>query len=112
MAYAGAPSKIKYSSLHPFNKKSYYHDYCSTTASVNASQTECWLGDTTVSLADLRTEDEDVRTTFQTWIKDLVTKYSIDGLRLDSAGNVDTGFFPGFCDAAGIFCMVEVYSAP
>lgn len=110
LAYPGAPSAIKFNDMDPFNNEKYYHKYCSLTASPNASETKCWVGDTVVSLADLRTEDEDVRHTFQVWIKNIVEKYSIDGLRLDSAGNVDTGFFPGFCDAAGIFCMGEVYS--
>ena len=34
----------------------------------------------------------------------------VDGLRLDSAGNVNPSFFPSFCEAAGIFCTGEVYS--
>lgn len=35
---------------------------------------------------------------------------AVDGLRLDSAGNVETDFFPGFAAAATVFCTGEIYS--
>jgi hypothetical protein len=62
----------------------------------------CWEGDNTVSLPDLRTEDSDVLSTFESWITDLVSNYSVDGLRVDSAEEVDQAFFPPF-QSAGTF---------
>jgi len=107
-AWAGDETTIQYNRLIPFNNESYYHSYCPITTS--SSQTDCWLGDDVVSLPDLRTEDSDVMSIFQTWISSLVTQYNIDGLRLDSAGNVDTAFFPSFGDAANVFMIGEVNS--
>lgn len=68
------------------------------------------MGDTVTSLTDLRTEDEDVASEYQTWIGQLVSNYSIDGIRLDSAMEVNTEFWSGFNDAAGVFVIAEVYS--
>jgi len=60
------------------------------------------MGSNTVSLPDLRTEDANVKSVWNAWIKQLVTKYSIDGLRLDSAQQVDNTFLADF-QAAGMF---------
>jgi alpha-amylase len=67
----------------------------------------CWEGDNTVSLPDLRTEDSDVLSTFESWITDLVSNYSIDGLRLDSAYEMDQAFFPPF-QSAGTFPCISI----
>lgn len=47
------------------------------------SQERCWLGDTTVPLPDINTEDTTVVSAFQDWIRSLVPEYGIDGLRID-----------------------------
>lgn len=64
---------------------------------------------------------------FGTWITNLISQYDsgftlfsvlllnanespVDGLRLDSALNVDLGFFTAFSKAAGIFATGEVLS--
>lgn len=62
----------------------------------------CWEGDNTVSLPDLRTEDSDVSSVWNSWITSLVSKYGIDGLRVDSAQQVDQEFFPPF-ESAGTY---------
>lgn len=50
----------------------------------NATSVErCWLGDTTVPLPDINTEDATVVSAFQDWIRSLVREYAIDGLRID-----------------------------
>lgn len=66
------------------------------------------MGDTTVPLPDLRTEDSDVQSGYQTWISQLISTYSIDGLRLDSVMEVDTAFWSGFENAAGVYMVGEV----
>lgn len=70
----------------------------------------CWLGSNIVSLADLRTEDDDVRDMLGVWISEIVSNHSIDGLRIDTALNVEPGFFSGFVDAAGVFATGETMS--
>ena len=107
----GAPSSVDYSDFNPFNEESYFHPYCAINYDDMDNTTniqQCWMGDTTVSLPDLATEDADVASDLQKWIHGLISKYSIDGLRLDSALEVDTGFWSGFHEAAGVYMVGEV----
>ncbi|KAG4433656.1 hypothetical protein IFR05_010859 [Cadophora sp. M221] len=110
MGYLGCGTCVDYSVFNPFNSKSYYHDFCLINYNdVNSIKT-CWEGDNTVSLPDLRTEDLDVLGVWKTWIKDLVAKYSIDGLRLDSAQQVENAFLSPFETAAGVYVVGEVFN--
>lgn len=70
--------------------------------------TECWMGDTSVPLPDLRTEDSNVSSQYNTWISGLVSDYSVDGLRLDTVMEVNTGFWSAFHSAAGVYMVGEV----
>ena len=108
--YDGASTAVDYTDFSPFNVKSYYHPYCVPDYSNITSTQQCWQGDTTVSLPDLRTEDSDVALEYQDWIKELVANYSIDGLRLDTVLEVDTGFWSEFSKAASVFITGEVDS--
>lgn len=107
----GAPDTVDYSSFTPFNEKSQYHtpycaiDYSDLSNTTNIEQ--CWIGDQNVPLPDLRTEDTDVRTTYQTWISGLISQYGIDGLRLDTVIQVEKGFWSGFGAAAGVYMIGE-----
>ncbi|KAK4540157.1 hypothetical protein LTR36_009743 [Oleoguttula mirabilis] len=112
--YNGAPSTVDYSVFNPFNDESYYHPYCSIDYSDTGNTTnieQCWVGDTSVPLPDLRTEDADVAAGYQTWITQLVSDYSIDGLRIDTSMEVNTGFWAGFSAAAGVYMVGEVDEA-
>ncbi len=117
MGYLGCGTCVNYSAFTPFdsvcsltpqlivsllmyNKQSYFHPFCLIDYNNATSIKVCWEGDNTVSLPDLRTEDSDVLSTFETWIANLISTYSIDGLRVDSAQQVDNAFFPPF-QAAG-----------
>lgn len=109
--YNGAPASVDYSGFNPFNEESYYHPYCTIDYSDTSNSTnieQCWMGDTTVPLPDLRTEDSSVASEYQSWISSLVSDYSIDGLRLDSMMEVNTGFWSGFHDSAGVYMIGEV----
>lgn len=109
--YNGAPSTIDYSIFEPFNSQSYYHPYCTIDYNNvnNATNIEqCWMGDTYVPLADLRTEDSDVAFAYQSWISGLVSQYSIDGLRLDTVMEVNPSFWSGFESAAGVYMVGEI----
>lgn len=52
-----------------------------------------------MSLPDLATEDTDVLNMWNSWIKELVGNYTIDGLRMDSCYEVDFAFFEPFQEA-------------
>ncbi|KAF2214122.1 glycoside hydrolase family 13 protein [Cercospora zeae-maydis SCOH1-5] len=108
MAYAGPASQVDYGVFHPFNDEKYFHTYCPIQDYTNETQVEvCWLGSSAVSLADLRTEDRDVRDMWSTWITQMVANYSIDGLRIDTAVNVEPDFFARFVRTAGVFATGE-----
>ncbi|KAI5357089.1 putative glycosyl hydrolase, family 13, catalytic domain, alpha-amylase, Alpha-amylase, domain C [Septoria linicola] len=105
MAYAGHPRQLATQARHlnPFNDEKYYHSYCPVDGDDRQTTEVCWLGSNTVPLADLRTEKTDVREMFGDWIGEMVSNYSIDGLRIDTALNVEPGFFPDFVDASNVF---------
>ncbi|KIK63779.1 glycoside hydrolase family 13 protein [Collybiopsis luxurians FD-317 M1] len=99
-------------SIYMFKDASFYHPYCPVDFSNTTSEQLCWLGDLNVTLPDLDTKNPDVISGYNSWIKELVSTYSIDGLRIDAAKHVDPDFWPSFCGtngAAGVFCMGEVF---
>lgn len=109
MGFAGCPENTDYSKLTPFNKASQYHPPCAITDYSNQTNVEqCWIGDCNMALPDIKTDDAAVASTMNSWIKTLVSNYSIDGLRIDSVKNVQKAFFPPWCQSAGVFCMGEV----
>ncbi|KAK1994102.1 alpha amylase [Colletotrichum falcatum] len=95
-----------YTKYIPFNKPEYYHKRCGINWNSIPSIQVCWLS----GLPDLRTEDDYVRKVYADWIKDLVAKYKIDGLRIDTALEIEPDFWTdgGFREAAGVFLLGEV----
>lgn len=94
MAWAGNASTIDYSTFNPFNDRKYFHDYkllsedptnntCVLDVSMSSrvvrallSLHQCWLGDNTISLPDLRNEDQEVQQILGSWVSQLVSNYS------------------------------------
>ncbi|KAJ5588004.1 uncharacterized protein N7459_003769 [Penicillium hispanicum] len=109
LGYDGAGDTVNYSVFNPFDSSSYFHSYCSISNYDNQTNVEdCWLGDTTVSLPDLNTELTSVQTIWYDWVADLISNYSIDGLRIDTVKHVQQSFWPGYNNAAGVYCVGEV----
>ncbi|KAI1077171.1 glycoside hydrolase family 13 protein [Whalleya microplaca] len=108
MGWNGCGDCVDYSRFNPFNSQDYYHPFCEIDYSSETSVQQCWEGDNTVALPDLKTEDSGVRDTWNTWITDIVAKYTIDGLRIDSLKHVEKDFWPGFQTAANIYMVGEV----
>ncbi|KAA8902719.1 glycoside hydrolase superfamily [Sphaerosporella brunnea] len=97
-----------FSTLTPFDIASDFHDYC--VISNYNNQTDVEVCRITSDLPDVKTTDSGVRSTYQSWIKDLVSTYSIDGLRIDTVKHVEKDFWSGFVSAAGVFATGEVYN--
>ncbi|ORY63946.1 alpha-amylase [Pseudomassariella vexata] len=109
MAHDGCGNcNMTYSLYSPFSSRSWFHPYCTINYDNETSIETCWQGDEKVSLPDLRTEDSEIRSIFHEWIRHMVTKYSVDGLRVDSAKHVETDFWPDFEAASGVFALGEV----
>lgn len=103
------PPPVDYAKFTPFDDEDDFHPYCNVTEWTNATNyQDCWLYPLGVALADLKTESDTIRDTFGTWIKELVSNYSIDGVRIDAAKHVDQDFLPSFLEAAGVFALGEV----
>jgi alpha-amylase len=111
--WPGSSDSVDYSSFNPFNSESYFHSYCQITQDDynNKNETainDCWLGDSNYELVDVDTDSDDVQNAYNSWITELVSNYSIDGLRIDTVQNVQQSFWPGFNKAAGVYCVGEV----
>ncbi|EFX05166.1 O-glycosyl hydrolase [Grosmannia clavigera kw1407] len=110
MGYDGSDSSVDYSVFDPFNAASYFHPYCLISNYENQTEVEdCWLGDSSVSLPDLNTSQTAVQDIWYSWVSSLVTNYSVDGLRIDTVKHVQKSFWSGFNDAAGVYCVGEVF---
>lgn len=76
-AFPGSSNSIDYSRFKPFDDASFYHSFCEVTDYENQAMVEdCWLGDSNVELADVKTEDPRVIDAYHSWISSLVTNYS------------------------------------
>jgi alpha-amylase len=77
VAYPGPGAKTDYSMFVPFNKKEYFHPFCYISDyGNNTNAQDCWLGDDVVALADLDTESDFVKNTWDTWVTEMVANYS------------------------------------
>ena len=110
MAATGSPPDV--SALSPFNAAANFHPFCFIQDYKNQTDVEqCWLGDNIVALPDINTEDPSIVSTLNAWVKDLVNKYRVDGLRIDTVKHIRKDFWPEFARSAGVFTMGEVRRA-
>ena len=101
------PVGTDYSKIYPFNSADHYHDRCDITDWSNQWQVEnCRLSD----LPDLKQENEWVAQTLIDWIKDIVSKYNVDGIRIDTIMEVPKTFWDSFRSAAGVFQIGEAFN--
>mmetsp|Transcript_22649 Transcript_22649/g.40779 ORF Transcript_22649/g.40779 Transcript_22649/m.40779 type:complete len:458 (+) Transcript_22649:168-1541(+) len=101
------PNNNDFSILVPFNVSSDFHNYCQINDWNNMWEVQnCWL----FTLPDLDQSNTFVRTTLLDWITWIVTKYDIDGLRVDTVVEVPPDFWTEFSKAAGVFATGEVFN--
>jgi alpha-amylase len=109
------PVGYDYSSLVPFNQSSHYHDCnsgCDSNCNIPGNDFQCNDPKTKLcrlsGLPDLNQSVPYVTNTLLSWISDLVNKYQIDGLRVDTALEVNPDFWRSFVSAAGCYAVGEV----
>ena len=101
------PVGTDYSQVYPFNSADHYHDYCDINDWSNQWQVEnCRLS----GLPDLKQENEWVAQTLLDWISDIISKYNIDGIRIDTIMEVPKTFWDSFRNYAGVFQIGEAFS--
>ena len=79
--------------INPFNSPEHYHEPCTIT-----------------DLPDLKHENNYVSDELLRWIKYMVEKYKLDGLRVDTVPEVPKWFWKKFNKAAGVFQIGEVFN--
>ena len=105
------PVGMDFSGINPFNRGEHYHNPCQISdqdfQNHNQHNIEyCRLAD----LPDLNQQDGGwVKDTLLSWIKDLVQKYDIDGIRIDTIPEVGKSFWKDFNNAAGCYAVGECF---
>ena len=111
---SGPVSEIDYRDYIPWNDVRYFHSPKFGITYEPPNQTEIeqfWIGSRHHwALPDVNTELPEVYFTLYKWIRELVIKYGVDGLRLDTVKHIRKSFWPGFCKASGVFGLGEVWS--
>ena len=102
------PIGTDYGRITPFNKAEHYHDYCDIGNNWGDQWTveNCRLS----GLPDLKQENDWVTQKLLDWIKDLVQKYKIDGIRIDTIMEVPKWFWDKFREYAGVFQIGEAFN--
>ena len=91
--------------INPFNQASYYHPYCPINWNDQWSVQNCWLA----NLPDLNQAVQFVSNGLLSWVNQIVVKYNIDGLRIDTCPEVPINFWAEYAKAAGVFTICEVF---
>ena len=90
----------------PFNDSSHYHSWCEISDADFANHNQHNIENCRLAkLADLKQESNFVKATLLSWIKNLVTKYHIDGLRIDTVPEVPKTFWSEFSRASGVYTV-------
>lgn len=92
----------------PFNDASAFHSPCAIDYNDQSSIENCWVVTTPApSLPDVNSEDTSVFGALVDSVVDLVSNYSIDGIRLDTAKHVPKEYLTQFQEAVGVFVTGE-----
>ncbi|KAG2086680.1 glycoside hydrolase family 13 protein [Suillus cothurnatus] len=106
-----APQNSSATDITPFADMDDLHPLCFIEDYSNQTEVEqCWLGDATLPYADVDTENPNVVGTLNHWIQDVVSNFSVDGLRLSTVKFVSPQFWQDFTREAGVFAIGEVMS--
>jgi alpha-amylase len=103
------PVGHNYGGINPFNQPEHYHNDCQITDNCFANDQKCVENCRLADLPDLNQENDYVKNTLLSWISNLVKKYSIDGLRIDTIPEVPKWFWKDFQNSAGVYAVGEVF---
>ena len=107
VANHAAPVGTDYGRINPFNRAEHYHDWCEINNWDNQWEVEnCRL----CGMPDLKQENNWVTEKLLEWIHDLVQKYNLDGIRIDTIMEVPKWFWDKFRQSAGVFQIGEAFN--
>eukprot|EP01016_Furgasonia_blochmanni_P037115 TRINITY_DN432_c0_g2_i7.p1 TRINITY_DN432_c0_g2~~TRINITY_DN432_c0_g2_i7.p1 ORF type:complete len:479 (-),score=130.19 TRINITY_DN432_c0_g2_i7:214-1650(-) len=92
----------------PFNKPEHYHEKCAIHN--NDWKHNQWRVENCrfANLPDINQDNPWVKQKLLEWIRDLVKKYDIDGIRIDTVMLVPKWFWAEFSKASGVYTVGEV----
>ena len=106
VANHAGPVGTDFGRINPFNKAEHYHDWCEINNWRNQWEVEnCRL----CGLPDLKQENDWVTQKLLEWIHDMVQKYNLDGIRIDTIMEVPKWFWDKFRASAGVFQIGEAF---
>lgn len=109
VAATNGPNFQANSSYGPFSSQDDFHPFCWVDNFENQTNVEnCWLGDESVILPDLNTQSQTVVDYWNNWVRNIVSNYTIDAIRIDTVKHVPHEFWTGFTEAAGVANVGEV----
>ena len=107
VANHAGPVGTDFGRINPFNRAEHYHDWCDINNWNNQWEVEnCRL----CGLPDLKQENDWVTQKLLEWIHDLVQKYNLDGIRIDTIMEVPKWFWDKFRQSAGVFQIGEAFN--
>lgn len=91
---------MDFQKVNPFNDPSHYHTKCQINNWNDQNEVEyCRLS----NLPDLNQDNQFVRDTLKKWVKDTVSEYGFDGIRVDTVPHVKIPFWQEYRQEAGVF---------
>jgi alpha-amylase len=102
-----APVGDDFSTIYPFNQGYHYHSDCAIEDWKNQWQLEhCRLA----NLPDLNQTQPFVRQYLINWIKQHVSKFGFDGVRIDTTRHVEKPFWTEYARSAGVYTVGEIFN--
>ena len=104
-------SAVDYSQFPaPFNTPSAFHPACAINYNDQTSVENCWLiTGPPPSLPDINTEDTNVLNSIIQSVVDIVNKYGVDGIRLDTTKHLPKSALAAFQSSVKVFVTGEAY---
>ena len=106
VANHSAPIGDDFSQIYPLNQSSHYHSDCDINWNNQSSVENCRLA----GLPDLNQDNSYVRQYLKDWVKNLVSTYGFDGIRIDTIPEVPANFWSEYGAASGVFQMGECFN--
>jgi len=98
----------------PFNSSSHYHDCGQCPFDCNIRDFTCFTRELQwcrlAGLPDLNQTVPFVKNSLLNWIRDTISTFRFDGIRIDTVPEVPTSFWVDFVKAAGVYAVGEVFS--
>ncbi|CAO3622891.1 unnamed protein product [Cunninghamella blakesleeana] len=102
--HQGTPSTANDYTGFTFNSPDLYHSKCEIDFSNQSSVENCWLA----GLPDIDTENSSNVQKLNSIVKEWISTYKFDGIRIDTYRHINQKFWPAYIESSGVFATGEV----